>query len=237
MRFVVLLVIGFLVASVAWFGIEKTRTDSFLQPVPAISTSTTQTSLTTDVPATRTSDTPTSTSSTGSPTTSSIHQPISNAQSRITKKPFGIFVTPQNSPVSPERFTGYHTGVDFETTPAEQKTDVPIYAMCTGMLRMKKFATGYGGVAVQNCKIDGKDVTIVYGHLRLTSIAPKVGSTMEAGQKIGVLGTGFSKETDGERKHLHLGIHIGTTINIAGYVSNKKLLSQWMDGRTVLEKK
>ncbi|NTU99252.1 hypothetical protein HGA64_04600 [Candidatus Falkowbacteria bacterium] len=42
--------------------------------------------------------------------------PISDALSRVTKKPFGIKVSPKNSSVSPERFTGYHTGVDFETT-------------------------------------------------------------------------------------------------------------------------
>ena len=38
---------------------------------------------------------------------------------RITKKPFGIFITTQNSPVQPERFSGYHTGVDVEYKDAE----------------------------------------------------------------------------------------------------------------------
>lgn len=40
--------------------------------------------------------------------------PIAEFEKRITKKPFGIYITPQNSPVQPERFTGYHTGVDVE---------------------------------------------------------------------------------------------------------------------------
>lgn len=40
--------------------------------------------------------------------------PLMGPEERITKKPFGVFVTPQNSPVNPERFRGYHTGTDFE---------------------------------------------------------------------------------------------------------------------------
>jgi hypothetical protein len=33
---------------------------------------------------------------------------------RVTKKPFGLYVDPDNSPVQPEMFTGYHTGADAE---------------------------------------------------------------------------------------------------------------------------
>ena len=36
--------------------------------------------------------------------------PISNPLERIIKKPFGIKINPANSPVQPERFSGYHTG-------------------------------------------------------------------------------------------------------------------------------
>jgi hypothetical protein len=46
---------------------------------------------------------------------------------------------------------------------------------------------------------------------------------------LAVLGTGFSTETDGERKHLHLGIHKGTAINILGYVQNSSELNNWVD--------
>src|SRR5579859_5107314 len=73
-----------------------------------------------------------------------IYPPISDARSRITKKPFGIYITPQNSPVQPERFHGYHTGTDFETFPAEQNVDVPIYAACAGKLLRKDYESGYG---------------------------------------------------------------------------------------------
>ena len=165
-----------------------------------------------------------------------ITTPISNQTkdsiedpSRITKKFFGTYVTPQNSPVQPEKFTGYHTGVDFETTPAEANIDVPVPAFCDGKLLLKEYASGYGGVAVESCRLNGRAVTIIYGHLKLASISPIVGQTLKKGDIIAVLGKGYSTETDGERKHLHLGIHIGTTINILGYVQKQSDLSGWLD--------
>ena len=178
--------------------------------------------------------TPTTTPPTALTHTEKLIAPISNALSRITKKTFGLYVTPKNSPVQPEKFTGYHTGVDFETTSEEQNSDVEIFVACNGKLLMKKYATGYGGVAVQACKLDGNDVTIVYGHIRLTSIIPKVGDELKAGEKFAVLGTGYSTETDGERKHLHFGVHKGTTINILGYVQKENLLSDWLDAEKYL---
>lgn len=162
-------------------------------------------------------------------------QPLANALSRITKKPFGLYVTPKNSPVQPERFTGYHTGVDFETTADEQNLDVPVSAVCSGPLAMKKWASGYGGVAVQSCKLQGQDVTIIYGHLNIDSVTLKVGEQINAGDKIGILGQGYSQQTDGERKHLHLGIHKGTSINILGYVQNKADLANWIDAQSLLK--
>jgi hypothetical protein len=155
--------------------------------------------------------------------------PLSNAVSRVTKKFFGTYVTPKDSPISPERFTGYHTGIDFETTPNEQKSDVSVNAVCTGRLVAKKWAQGYGGVAVQQCTVAKQVVTVVYGHLRESSISQKAGSELKAGQPFAVLGTGFSTETDGERKHLHLGIHIGPAIDILGYVQQQSMLTRWID--------
>lgn len=160
-------------------------------------------------------------------------EPINNALSRVTKKFFGLKVSPGNSSVSPERFSGYHTGVDFETLPSEQDVDVPVYAVCSGPLKLKKSASGYGGVAVQACTTNGKDVTVVYGHLRLSSISAKVGQQLSAGEQLAVLGQGYSAETDGERKHLHLGVHRGTVINLLGYVQQSADLSQWFDPLTL----
>jgi hypothetical protein len=161
--------------------------------------------------------------------------PLADALARVTKKPFGIFITPANSPVQPEHFRGFHTGTDFETYPTEQNVDVSVSAICNGTLAMKKWATGYGGVAVESCTINGRPVTVVYGHVQLASVVPGVGDAMKAGEPFAILGKGFSTETDGERKHLHLGIHDGTAINILGYVQKKSDLNQWIDPMTVLQ--
>lgn len=184
---------------------------------------------------TTTSSPPTSPAPTPSQPKSDLAMPIGNALSRVTKKPFGIYVTPQNSPVQPEKFKGYHTGSDFETTPDEQKSDVSIFAICNGKLIMKKYASGYGGVAVESCTLNGQPITVIYGHLRSSSIKPSVNDNLKAGDQIAVLGTGYSSETDGERKHLHLGIHKGSTINILGYVQNKTDLQNWLDPLTILQ--
>lgn len=152
---------------------------------------------------------------------------------RITKKPFGLYVMPDHSPVSPERFAGFHTGTDFETTAAEVDTEVPVLAFCDGKLLEKKYASGYGGVAVQSCVLGGHAGTVVYGHLNLASIAPVANQELKKGDFIGDLGKGYSTETDGERKHLHLGIHKGTSVNIAGYTSSGNL-NQWLDPETFL---
>jgi len=163
-----------------------------------------------------------------------LHEPISSALTRITKKTFGLKVSPLNSPVTPEKFSGYHTGVDFETTPNEQNTDVSIYAVCAGSVILKKWASGYGGVLVQQCTLEGRNVTIIFGHIKLSSINSEVGQILAPGDLIGVLGKAKSNETDGERKHLHLGIHKGTDVNIRGYVQSESELGDWIDAQKYL---
>jgi murein DD-endopeptidase MepM/ murein hydrolase activator NlpD len=155
--------------------------------------------------------------------------PLDRTSERMTKKKFGQYITPQNSPVRPERFSGYHTGTDFEIFTEELDADVPVKAVCEGKILQKKSATGYGGVLVQNCKLEGENITIVYGHLKLASIAKKSGETLKKGEEIGTLGKASSTETSGERKHLHLGVHKGTAVNILGYVQKKADLSNWID--------
>lgn len=158
-----------------------------------------------------------------------LQPPINNANSRVTTKPFGLRVSPNNSPVSPERFSGYHTGTDFEILPGEENSAVEIFAICNGPLLQKRTASGYGGLAVQACTINNQAVTVVYGHLQLSSINAGIGEQLAAGQTIGQLGAGNSPATDGERKHLHLGIHKGSQANIAGYVSNQSALNNWIN--------
>ncbi|MDZ4385308.1 MAG: M23 family metallopeptidase [Candidatus Moranbacteria bacterium] len=155
--------------------------------------------------------------------------PLDRAGERVSKKPFEIFITPQNSPIQPEKFRGYHTGADFEIFPEESDADVPVRAVCPGRLKAKEYANGYGGVAVESCELNGQPITAVYGHLKLASIRLVVGSDLKSGDIIGVLGTAYSAETSGERKHLHLGFHKGTSMNILGYVQSQSELSGWID--------
>ena len=161
--------------------------------------------------------------------------PINSALSRITKKPFGIYISPINSPVTPEKFTGYHTGVDFETFSTEQAEDTTVTAICTGKIIEKKQARGYGGMVVQSCLIDNNPITVIYGHIRLSSIKNSIGDILNAGNFLGFLGTGYSVETDGERKHLHLGIHKGEAVDTRGYVQTESELKNWIDIKEYLK--
>lgn len=155
--------------------------------------------------------------------------PLDRAGERVTKKNFGQFITPQNSPVKPERFRGYHTGTDFEIFPEELNADVPVRAICDGKIAVKKIATGYGGLLVQNCELDNNPIAVIYGHLKLASVTKKAGEALAKGEKIGILGKAGSVETGGERKHLHLGVRKGSAIDIRGYVQNQAELSGWLD--------
>lgn len=155
--------------------------------------------------------------------------PLEKAQQRVTKKPFGIFIVPKNSPVQPEKFSGYHTGTDFEIFPEELGVDVPVRAVCSGKLRLKKIASGYGGLAIEDCFIEKNPITVIYGHLKLESIKYEAGAELKAGDMIGVLGKDRSQENNWERKHLHLGFHMGGAANILGYVKNRNDLLEWID--------
>ena len=155
--------------------------------------------------------------------------PLDKASDRITKKRFGDLIDPASSPVRPEKFAGYHTGVDFEIFPEELSADVSVRAVCTGELVQKNTASGYGGLAVQACQLDGEPITVIYGHLKLSSITSQPGESISAGNAIGILGADKSIETSGERKHLHLGFHKGSAINIRGYVDTRAELGEWAD--------
>lgn len=170
-----------------------------------------------------------------SPEQSQFVLPIDRWQERIFKKPFGIYITPQNSPIQPEKFKGYHTGVDFEVFPDELDKDIEIMAICKGQLLEKRYISGYGGVAIQACKLGNDDITVLYGHLKLSSIEADLGQQLSAGEKIGILGKAYSSETDGERKHLHLSIHKGKTINVAGYVQTPAELNNWINFEEIIK--
>ncbi|MBD3300514.1 MAG: VWA domain-containing protein [Candidatus Moranbacteria bacterium] len=159
----------------------------------------------------------------------SLYPPLKNADQRITKKPFGIFVTPQNSPIEKERFSGYHTGVDFEILSGEEDQTVKVFSICEGKIIHKDRVNGYGGVIVQSCTFDQEKISVLYGHLDLKQIPVQKNSQINKGQPIAVLGQGYSTETDGERKHLHLGLIKGGKIDFKGYVSQESMLDGWLD--------
>lgn len=160
--------------------------------------------------------------------------PIDRDDERVTKKPFGVYITPDTSPVQPEKFSGYHTGKDYEIFEDEENADVTIRASCRGNVRIRQHVNGYGGVLVQDCEINGESVIVLYGHLNLESITALVGNTLAQGEIIGNLGQGFSSQTDGERKHLHLAIYKGNEINYRGYVSSEDELEEWIDPEEIL---
>lgn len=155
--------------------------------------------------------------------------PLERAIERITKKPFGIFITPQNSPVQPERFSGYHTGTDFEILPGEENLEVAVFSICDGKIIYRNAVNGYGEVIIQRCVIKGETVTVLYGHISLAKSPAQINAGYKKGDQIAILGKGYSVETGGERKHLHLGIHKGTAIELRGYVQNQSELSGWLD--------
>ncbi len=162
-------------------------------------------------------------------TLNNLQPPLDKAGERVSKKKFGVYITPQNSPIQPERFKGFHTGVDFEVFSEELNTEVSVYAICSGKIKLKQYVSGYGGIAAQTCELNKEPITIIYGHLELSSITVNIDENIETGERIGILGADKSQETDYERKHLHLGIYKGMELNIKGYVGSQSELLNWID--------
>lgn len=149
---------------------------------------------------------------------------------------FGLHVTPDpaDNPIDPpERFAGYHVATDVEVGADELNKDVNVYAICTGDVVYSGFASGYGGLVVQHCTINNEDATVIYGHLSLLNL-PGHGVTMNSGDIVTVLAPARSYESDGNRKHLHLGIHKGTAIDMRGYVQTKEEVSDYINPMSIL---
>lgn len=150
--------------------------------------------------------------------------PIAEFTTRITKKPFGIYITPETSPVQPERFIGWHTGADVEYGDVAEA--VPVYAIAPGHVVLARIAGGYGGVVAIQHEIRGEPVVGIYGHLQPASLPP-LGQVVSAGDEIGLLGEGETAATDGARKHLHFALRRGAAVDIRGYVAEEKDLHSW----------
>lgn len=154
--------------------------------------------------------------------------PLKNWSERITKKPFGILISPETSPVQPENFSGYHTGTDFEIFDSELETEVEVKAICDGEVVESRYINGYGGVTMQSCTVNDKKILVLYGHVDISNAKSSIG-TLKKGETISILADDNSYFSDKERKHLHLGIIDSQTINYKGYVESESLLVNWLD--------
>lgn len=150
--------------------------------------------------------------------------PIAEMEERVTKKPFGVFITPETSPVQPERFRGYHTGIDVEY--GDVADDVPVSAIADGTVLTNRTASGYGGVVVIRHAIGNETLLALYGHLDPQTLPPQ-GKVVARGESIGLLGERGTSETDGERKHLHFAILKDGAVDLRGYVQNQEELTRW----------
>lgn len=162
--------------------------------------------------------------------------PLQNANGRPTPLSFGLHVTPDpaTNPIDPpERFTGYHAATDFEISESEAEKDIPVYAICAGEVVFSGFSEGYGGLVTQYCSIKDEPVTVIYGHLAVDSLVP-AHTVVETGSLLGVLGAARSHDTDGSRKHLHLGIRKGHSSDVRGYVQSEEELKNFIDPMSVL---
>lgn len=163
--------------------------------------------------------------------------PLDGFDRRVTKKPFGIRITPETSPVQPEKFHGYHTGADAEVSQEEGTIDVPVYSIADGTVTLVAYLRGYGGVVMIRHVVGDETVTALYGHVRQSSVLFRVGDTVHVSDQIAVLGSGYTTETQGERKHLHFGLLKGASKDTRGYVATQKELMPWLDSVVWLKEK
>ncbi|NQV13526.1 MAG: M23 family metallopeptidase [Parcubacteria group bacterium] len=171
-------------------------------------------------------------------TSEEVHPPpIRDAEGRISKKPFGIKINPATSPVQPEKFSGYHTGTDFEAREAELSQEVAVHPICVGEIKSVKRVSGYGGVVIQNCTIKDESVSVIYGHISISKSLVVAGDQVTLNDQIAVLADHESSESGGERKHLHLGIYRGDQADLKGYVSTEAELEKWINPESILSLK
>ena len=218
-----------------WVSIEKSNPPA-MQPTAPTNQATNNLKPATDNTETTDESSPAITSE--AVTSEEAHPPpIRDAEGRITKKPFGIKISPATSPVQPEKFSGYHTGTDFEVREDELNQEVAVYPICVGEIKEVKKVSGYGGVVVQSCTVNKESVSVIYGHISISKSPVAAGDQITLMDQIAILADHESDESDGERKHLHLGIYQDDQIDLRGYVSTEAELSQWINPESILSLK
>ncbi|MFH1111604.1 MAG: M23 family metallopeptidase [Patescibacteria group bacterium] len=153
--------------------------------------------------------------------------PIENYATNRTRQVYGQYVT------EPEE--GYNIGDDIEVDQS-QKGDVPVTAITDGEIIYKKWTTNYGGLVVIKHLINQTEVKTLYGHLRLASIAKKIGERVEKGEIIGMLGADQSYDTDNQHRHLNFGVYQGSDINLSVVVSKSEQLVNWLNPTDFFQK-
>lgn len=155
--------------------------------------------------------------------------PMTDFKERVTVKRFGQEVH--------DRFNGFHSGDDGEVTPEEQTAEVPVHAIADGRVMYRNWVAGYGGVMVLEHEIDGERINSLYGHIDLSQAPVTLGDHVRAATVIAYLGDDKSRETDGERKHLHFGLYRGNKLQLNGYAPNRNDLSAWINPLSYLEER
>jgi len=156
--------------------------------------------------------------------------PVAGFAKAVKLKPFGIHITPESSPVQPERFTGFHTGAD-----AELPADTPVVAVADGKVVRSGVTSGYGGLLAIEHQLKARRLVSIYGHLDPKSLTSN-GAQVVQGEQIGVLGEAKSAQTDGERAHLHFGLSRAVGVDVRGYVTSQSELAAWADPLTLIQK-
>lgn len=131
-------------------------------------------------------------------------------------------------------FSGFHTGDDLEELSGEEGKELAVKAIAEGVVKMVEEVRGYGGLVVVEHELKGQPVTAYYGHVNLESVTKRAGEKVEKGEKLADLGEDCSRETDGERKHLHFAIRRGREIDVRGYVQTNEELKEWLNPREVM---
>lgn len=157
--------------------------------------------------------------------------PLDQTLQRQQNKKFGQYIDSNfyinTGNLYPTKYTGYHAGTDLEIFSDEINKPVPVYAITDGQIKYYGQVSGYGGLLLLQIP---DNLTVLYGHLKLSQNLVKAGDTVKAGQTIAYLGDAFSSETGGERKHLHLAIYKGNDNYFKGYELNlTDLESRWIN--------
>ena len=167
----------------------------------------------------------------------SVEVPVEDYYSRQTVKLFATLANAEfherNRVLFPNngfrnQFTGYHAGTDIDFhDPADLTRPVAVKAVADGEVVHVGSIAGYGGLVILR-HTTPESVTSLYGHVRLSNAAVKVGQRVRAGERLAYLGDQFSADTSGARKHLHFGIHKGAALDVEGHEpSIEQLNAEW----------